>query len=206
MLAPLSAPIFSYDCSNPIYGQTVNPHNLQKTSGGSSGGEGALIGGGGSPLGIGTDIGGSIRIPASFCGICGFKPTTGRLRWVHLWWRAVRVIGARLWYFLCHILILKWCDFFCVLLSLTGARPIYRGQKSGERRAVSSLTARVVKKKFKKNVLTFFFCVLPTPSKTKSAFNSGTHGKRCGQSGSVYAGSAVWLHVYPGPHCSAPSV
>uniref|UniRef100_A0A669BYE6 Fatty-acid amide hydrolase 1 n=1 Tax=Oreochromis niloticus TaxID=8128 RepID=A0A669BYE6_ORENI len=74
--------LLSYDCSNPIYGQTVNPHNPQKTSGGSSGGEGALIGGGGSLLGIGTDIGGSIRIPASFCGICGFKPTAGRLRWV----------------------------------------------------------------------------------------------------------------------------
>lgn len=72
--------ISSYDCSNPIYGQTVNPHNLQKTSGGSSGGEGALIGGGGSVLGLGSDIGGSIRIPASFCGICGLKPTAGRLR------------------------------------------------------------------------------------------------------------------------------
>ncbi|XP_073331917.1 fatty-acid amide hydrolase 1 [Pagrus major] len=71
--------LLSYDCSNPIYGQTVNPHNLQKTSGGSSGGEGALIGGGGSLLGIGTDIGGSIRAPASFCGICGFKATSGRL-------------------------------------------------------------------------------------------------------------------------------
>lgn len=74
--------ISSYDCSNPIYGQTLNPHNLQKTSGGSSGGEGALVGGGGSVLGIGSDIGGSIRIPSSFCGICGFKPTSGRLRWV----------------------------------------------------------------------------------------------------------------------------
>uniref|UniRef100_A0A665UE85 Fatty-acid amide hydrolase 1 n=1 Tax=Echeneis naucrates TaxID=173247 RepID=A0A665UE85_ECHNA len=71
--------LLSYDCSNPIYGQTRNPCNLQKTSGGSSGGEGALIGGGGSLLGLGSDIGGSIRIPASFCGICGFKPTTGRL-------------------------------------------------------------------------------------------------------------------------------
>uniref|UniRef100_A0A3P9L5E7 Fatty acid amide hydrolase n=1 Tax=Oryzias latipes TaxID=8090 RepID=A0A3P9L5E7_ORYLA len=48
----------------------------------SSGGEGALIGAGGSLLGIGSDIGGSIRIPASFCGICGFKPTSGRLRCV----------------------------------------------------------------------------------------------------------------------------
>ncbi|KAK2835629.1 hypothetical protein Q5P01_016113 [Channa striata] len=71
--------LLSYDCSNPIYGQTVNPHNHKKTSGGSSGGEGALIGAGGSLLGIGSDIGGSIRIPASFCGICGFKPTAGRL-------------------------------------------------------------------------------------------------------------------------------
>uniref|UniRef100_A0A672PEF2 Fatty-acid amide hydrolase 1 n=1 Tax=Sinocyclocheilus grahami TaxID=75366 RepID=A0A672PEF2_SINGR len=71
--------LLNYDCSNPIYGQTLNPCNLQKTSGGSSGGEGALIGGGGSILGLGTDIGGSIRIPAAFCGICGFKPTTMRL-------------------------------------------------------------------------------------------------------------------------------
>ncbi|KAA8589994.1 hypothetical protein FQN60_013359 [Etheostoma spectabile] len=71
--------LLNYDCSNPIYGQTVNPHNLQKTSGGSSGGEGALIAGGGSVLGLGSDIGGSIRIPASFCGICGLKPTAGRL-------------------------------------------------------------------------------------------------------------------------------
>uniref|UniRef100_A0A7N6AXD0 Fatty-acid amide hydrolase 1 n=1 Tax=Anabas testudineus TaxID=64144 RepID=A0A7N6AXD0_ANATE len=71
--------LLSYDCSNPIYGQTLNPHNLQKTSGGSSGGEGALLGGGGSLLGLGSDVGGSIRIPSSFCGVCGFKPTTGRL-------------------------------------------------------------------------------------------------------------------------------
>ncbi|XP_040895350.1 fatty-acid amide hydrolase 1 [Toxotes jaculatrix] len=71
--------LLNYECSNPIYGQTLNPHNLQKTCGGSSGGEGALIGGGGSVLGLGSDIGGSIRIPASFCGVCGFKPTAGRL-------------------------------------------------------------------------------------------------------------------------------
>ncbi|XP_072540070.1 fatty-acid amide hydrolase 1 [Salminus brasiliensis] len=71
--------LLNYECSNPIYGMTVNPCNLQKTCGGSSGGEGALIGGGGSILGLGTDIGGSIRIPASFCGICGFKPTFNRI-------------------------------------------------------------------------------------------------------------------------------
>ncbi|KAM6962519.1 fatty-acid amide hydrolase 1 [Aplochiton taeniatus] len=71
--------LLNYDCSNPIYGQTLNPRNPKKTSGGSSGGEGALIGGGGSLLGLGSDIGGSIRIPASFCGVCGFKPTCGRI-------------------------------------------------------------------------------------------------------------------------------
>ncbi|XP_062852597.1 fatty-acid amide hydrolase 1 [Trichomycterus rosablanca] len=71
--------LLNYECSNPIYGTTLNPCNLEKTCGGSSGGEGALIGGGGSILGLGTDIGGSIRIPASFCGICGFKPTNNRI-------------------------------------------------------------------------------------------------------------------------------
>uniref|UniRef100_A0A4W5R4A6 Fatty-acid amide hydrolase 1 n=1 Tax=Hucho hucho TaxID=62062 RepID=A0A4W5R4A6_9TELE len=71
--------LLSYDCGNPIYGLTLNPLNPQKTPGGSSGGEGALIGGGGSVLGMGSDIGGSIRIPSSFCGICGFKPTANRL-------------------------------------------------------------------------------------------------------------------------------
>uniref|UniRef100_A0A667XTB1 Fatty-acid amide hydrolase 1 n=1 Tax=Myripristis murdjan TaxID=586833 RepID=A0A667XTB1_9TELE len=71
--------MLNYDCGNPIYGQTLHPRNPQKTPGGSSGGEGALIATGGSLLGCGTDIGGSIRFPASFCGICGFKPTAGRL-------------------------------------------------------------------------------------------------------------------------------
>ncbi|NXD80372.1 VDHAP protein, partial [Halcyon senegalensis] len=71
--------LFNYDCSNPIFGQTLNPFNHQKSPGGSSGGEGALIAGGGSILGIGSDIGGSIRLPSSFCGLCGLKPTAGRL-------------------------------------------------------------------------------------------------------------------------------
>uniref|UniRef100_A0A672MK11 Fatty-acid amide hydrolase 1 n=1 Tax=Sinocyclocheilus grahami TaxID=75366 RepID=A0A672MK11_SINGR len=71
--------LLNYDCSNPIYGETLNPCDLQKSPGGSSGGEGALIAGGGSFLGIGTDVAGSIRIPASFCGICGFKPTERRI-------------------------------------------------------------------------------------------------------------------------------
>ncbi|NWI13149.1 FAAH1 hydrolase, partial [Crypturellus soui] len=72
--------LFSYDCSNTIFGQTLNPLNHTKTPGGSSGGEGALIAGGGSILGIGSDTGGSIRLPSSFCGLCGLKPTSERLR------------------------------------------------------------------------------------------------------------------------------
>ncbi|NXN72242.1 VDHAP protein, partial [Himantopus himantopus] len=71
--------LFNYDCSNLIFGQTLNPLNHQKSPGGSSGGEGALIAGGGSILGIGSDIGGSIRLPSSFCGLCGLKPTAKRL-------------------------------------------------------------------------------------------------------------------------------
>lgn len=63
---------------NLIYGRTSNPYDLGRTAGGSSGGEAAIVAAGGSPFGIGTDIGGSIRIPAAFCGIAGHKPT-GRL-------------------------------------------------------------------------------------------------------------------------------
>ncbi|XP_031825047.1 fatty-acid amide hydrolase 1 isoform X1 [Sarcophilus harrisii] len=71
--------MFSYDCSNPIFGRTLNPLNNAKSPGGSSGGEGALIASRGSILGLGTDIGGSIRFPSAFCGICGLKPTSGRI-------------------------------------------------------------------------------------------------------------------------------
>uniref|UniRef100_A0A8V1AEF4 Fatty-acid amide hydrolase 1 n=1 Tax=Gallus gallus TaxID=9031 RepID=A0A8V1AEF4_CHICK len=71
--------MINYDCSNLIFGQTLNPLNHQKTPGGSSGGEGALIAGGGSLLGIGSDVAGSIRLPSSFCGLCGLKPTGFRI-------------------------------------------------------------------------------------------------------------------------------
>nr|XP_034979955.1 vitamin D3 hydroxylase-associated protein-like isoform X1 [Zootoca vivipara] len=71
--------MLNYDCSNLIFGQTINPLNHKKSPGGSSGGEGALIAGGGSLLGFGTDVAGSIRLPSSFCGLCGLKPTGNRL-------------------------------------------------------------------------------------------------------------------------------
>jgi fatty acid amide hydrolase len=63
---------------NRVYGKTNNPINPNFTCGGSSGGEGAIIGAGASPVGIGSDIGGSVRFPAAFCGICSIKPTMWR--------------------------------------------------------------------------------------------------------------------------------
>jgi Asp-tRNA(Asn)/Glu-tRNA(Gln) amidotransferase A subunit family amidase len=66
------------DCSNPIYGATCNPYNRKLTSGGSSGGEGAALGLRCSAIGIGTDIGGSVRIPAAFCGVYGLRTTALR--------------------------------------------------------------------------------------------------------------------------------
>ncbi|KAF8270692.1 amidase signature domain-containing protein [Lactarius quietus] len=65
--------------SNPIWGRTLNPWSAAHTAGGSSGGEGALLGADGAVLGVGTDIGGSIRIPSGYCGIYGFKPGHGRI-------------------------------------------------------------------------------------------------------------------------------
>ncbi|KAJ6503296.1 general amidase [Mycena vitilis] len=64
---------------NNVFGRTSNPHNRSLTSGGSSGGEGALIALKGSPLGVGSDIGGSVRIPAGFCGVYGFRPSSNRI-------------------------------------------------------------------------------------------------------------------------------
>lgn len=75
---------FSWGCDNPIYGKTVNPLNVELGPGGSSGGEAALIRSGGSIFGLGTDVGGSCRIPAHMCGIAGFKPTRLRLRYRQL--------------------------------------------------------------------------------------------------------------------------
>ena len=71
--------LMSGETVNNIIGYTWNPKNRNLSSGGSSGGEGALIGLKGSPLGFGTDIGGSIRLPAAFNGLYGIRPSTGRM-------------------------------------------------------------------------------------------------------------------------------
>lgn len=62
---------------NKVYGRSNNPYDLGRTVGGSSGGEAALVGSGCVPFGLGSDIGGSIRMPAFFCGVFGHKPTPG---------------------------------------------------------------------------------------------------------------------------------
>jgi len=64
---------------NPVYGRTNNPYHLDYSPSGSSSGEAAIIAAGGSPLGLGSDSGGSIRTPAHACGIAGLKPTAGRV-------------------------------------------------------------------------------------------------------------------------------
>lgn len=68
-----------HEGDNPVYGRTNNPWNADRSCGGSSAGEGAIIAAGGVPLGIGSDIGGSVRVPAHFCGIHALKPTANRL-------------------------------------------------------------------------------------------------------------------------------
>jgi len=71
--------LMNYETNNRLSGRTSNPWNLAYSSGGSSGGEAAAIASGCSFGGIGSDGGGSIRVPAHFCGICGLKPTPGRI-------------------------------------------------------------------------------------------------------------------------------
>lgn len=75
----LSQTMLFVESRNPLFGQTANPWSSAHTPGGSSGGEAAAIAAGMSPLGVGTDIGGSIRTPCSFTGVCGLKVTLDRL-------------------------------------------------------------------------------------------------------------------------------
>jgi fatty acid amide hydrolase len=67
------------ETDNPVYGRTANPHALDRSPGGSSGGDAALVAAGAVPVAIGTDLGGSVRQPAHCCGIAALKPTAGRL-------------------------------------------------------------------------------------------------------------------------------
>jgi amidase len=84
--------LFSFETDNLIFGRTNNPYDVTRTPGGSSGGESALIAACGSPLGLGSDCLGSVRIPAAFCGIASIKPTSGRMP------RTGHVPPAGLWF------------------------------------------------------------------------------------------------------------
>ena len=81
LLGKTNTPEFtmSFETDNLVYGRTSNPYNPSRTSGGSSGGAAAIIAVGGAPFDIGSDYGGSIRLPAHCCGITGIKPTSGRV-------------------------------------------------------------------------------------------------------------------------------
>jgi len=68
-----------FETSNPIHGRTRNPYDTARTPGGSSGGAAAIVAAGGAPLDVGSDTGGSIRLPAHCCGVAGLRPTSGRV-------------------------------------------------------------------------------------------------------------------------------
>src|ERR1700722_8721703 len=71
--------LFAFESDNLLFGATNNPYDPARTSGGSSGGEAALIACCGSPFGLGSDAAGSVRLSAAFCGIAAIKSTSGRL-------------------------------------------------------------------------------------------------------------------------------
>lgn len=68
-----------FESDNPLHGRTCNPYDPSRTSGGSSGGAACIVAAGGVPLDIGSDTGGSVRVPAHFCGCVGLRPTSGRV-------------------------------------------------------------------------------------------------------------------------------
>jgi amidase len=81
ILGKTNLPFGSYDwqSKNPLFGRTNNPHDLERTPGGSSGGSAAAVAAGLSPLDLASDVAGSIRVPAHFCGVLSMRPTEGRV-------------------------------------------------------------------------------------------------------------------------------
>ncbi|NJO07422.1 MAG: hypothetical protein HC876_18980 [Chloroflexaceae bacterium] len=75
----------AYETRNLVFGLTTNPWNVTRSAGGSTGGEAAIIAAGGSPLGIGSDLAGSIRLPSAFNGIVGLRPTSNALATEGFW-------------------------------------------------------------------------------------------------------------------------
>lgn len=81
LLGKTNTPEFAHDINttNKVFGTTRNPRDLNRSAGGSSGGTGAAVASDMAPIGLGTDLGGSIRIPSAFCGIVGIRPAPGRV-------------------------------------------------------------------------------------------------------------------------------
>ena len=81
LLGKTNTPEFtlSFETNNLIYGRTNNPYDTSRTPGGSSGGAAAIVAAAGAPFDIGSDFGGSIRLPSHLCGIAGLKPSSGRV-------------------------------------------------------------------------------------------------------------------------------
>jgi Asp-tRNA(Asn)/Glu-tRNA(Gln) amidotransferase A subunit family amidase len=81
MVGKTTTPEFAYSSftESPLWGVTRNPWDTDRTPGGSSGGSGAAVASGCVPLAEGTDMGGSVRIPAAWCGVVGLKPSYGRI-------------------------------------------------------------------------------------------------------------------------------
>ena len=71
--------IFSYNTTNRVWGRAINPVDNSRSCGGSSGGEAGLVASNCVPIGLGTDLGGSIRVPSDFLGLYGFKATSHRV-------------------------------------------------------------------------------------------------------------------------------
>ena len=78
MKTNLPTTLLSFESSNDVWGRSTNPHNAEYTPGGSTGGEGALLAFGGSRIGIGSDVAGSVRAPAHFSGCYSLRCSTGR--------------------------------------------------------------------------------------------------------------------------------
>ncbi len=123
--------LFAFESDNLIYGRTNNPYDLSRTSGGSSGGEAALIAACGSPMGLGSDAAGSVRLPAAFCGIASIKPTSGRLpREGHFppaggWIEALWQIGP----------MARWVEDIAAMMPVLSGEPFHLAPLEGLRAA-----------------------------------------------------------------------
>lgn len=71
--------MLTFECNNPLWGRTLNPYSDKHTCGGSSGGEAALLAMSGAAIGVGSDTGGSLRIPIHYCGLYSLKPAANRV-------------------------------------------------------------------------------------------------------------------------------